>query len=210
MKLTHVLSLLTVSFLLVACPQDDPEPTPDVEGTTTAPVSDVAEATTSADTTGSATDGGTTGDDTTGDDTTGGETTGDATTGDDTTGDATIGDDTTGGDTAGGDTAGGDTTTDGGGDTGDVEEPTEDAGPVEEDTGPVEMGLVSKTVTFETTDGKSIWALFHVDKSSKEGAPGVVLVHQYQQTKTQWNDVVEDLTSKGWRVLAIDRPPRPR
>ena len=61
-----------------------------------------------------------------------------------------------------------------------------------------------QAVSFVTEDGLTLAALFHVHPSTPEKAPGVLLVHQYLQDKSQWDPVVDSLTAEGWRVLAVD------
>lgn len=81
-------------------------------------------------------------------------------------------------------------------DTGD----TADTG--EEDAG--QPALLSQDVAFATADEKNIAARFYRLEGTPAGAPGVLLIHQYLQSKEQWEPYIDDLTGSGWRVLALD------
>ncbi len=81
--------------------------------------------------------------------------------------------------------------------------PIADAGPQPMDSAPL-PSLVTTAVSFQASDGKTLAANLHVDAATAAGAPGVLLVHQYKQTKAQWDPVVQDLTTLGYRVLAMD------
>ncbi len=104
----------------------------------------------------------------------------------------------------------------------DVEPPLDDADPVDDDATPVdddaltvedvgpdpddatgeamEVTELELTATDDTMIAARSWKL----PSTAEGAPGVLLVHQFQETKEQWDAYVPELVAHGWIVIAID------
>ncbi|MFT7621603.1 MAG: dienelactone hydrolase [Myxococcota bacterium] len=87
-------------------------------------------------------------------------------------------------------------------DAGEPDTSVPDEGPPPQDAGPAE--LLTTPHTFTTSDGKTISALLHVQSDTAEGAPGVLLLHQFSSNKNQWDPYIEHLTSRGWVALAID------
>jgi len=59
-------------------------------------------------------------------------------------------------------------------------------------------------VTFTSSDGLKISAYLTAGSSSPAGAPGVLLLHQYNQDSSQWGNLPERLAEQGYRSLAID------
>ena len=81
----------------------------------------------------------------------------------------------------------------------------EDVGPsldVPADTAAVEV--IESAVSLQSADGKAIAGLTWRASTTADGAPGVLLVHQYAGDKAQWAPYVEELALMGWIVLAID------
>ena len=78
----------------------------------------------------------------------------------------------------------------------------DDVGPAEGDTAvdPVETTELMLTASDATQIAARSWKL----ASTPAGAPGVLLVHQYLETKEQWDPYVTDLAAQGWIVVAID------
>jgi dienelactone hydrolase len=58
--------------------------------------------------------------------------------------------------------------------------------------------------SFETSDGKTLTALLHRRSGAPPNAPGVLLIHQFTQTKNQWDAYVTDLLDAGFVALAFD------
>jgi dienelactone hydrolase len=64
---------------------------------------------------------------------------------------------------------------------------------------------VSRTdVTFTTSDGLNLTGYLAAGGPAVPNAPGVVLVHQFQQEDTQWGDLPEALVAAGYRTLAFN------
>jgi pimeloyl-ACP methyl ester carboxylesterase len=70
------------------------------------------------------------------------------------------------------------------------------------DTAP--PSIVEESVTLTTADNKSLAAIFYRLSDTPESAPGVLLVHQFNQSKAQWTPYMPALVALGFRVLAID------
>ena len=63
---------------------------------------------------------------------------------------------------------------------------------------------VDAPVTFETSDGLSLSGVLTTDPASPPGSPGVVLVHQFGESKAQWAALPHMLAHSGLRTLAFD------
>lgn len=59
-------------------------------------------------------------------------------------------------------------------------------------------------VRLTTSDGLSLTGFLSTSAAGPAGAPGVVLVHQFQRDDAQWGDLPETLAARGLRVLAFD------
>ena len=67
------------------------------------------------------------------------------------------------------------------------------------------VAQVDKTrVQLSATDGSAVVADLYTSPTSVAGAPGVLLVHQFQLSRTQWGTLPDELATAGYRVLAID------
>jgi dienelactone hydrolase len=62
---------------------------------------------------------------------------------------------------------------------------------------------VGEDLILTTDDGKSLSASLTLPGSAT-CRPGILLVHQYQQSKSQWGTFASDLASRGFVVLALD------
>lgn len=59
-------------------------------------------------------------------------------------------------------------------------------------------------VTYRTADGIQVVATFTPPSTGNPPWPAVVLMHQYQGTRAQWDDLTPDLLAAGLAVLAPD------
>jgi len=62
----------------------------------------------------------------------------------------------------------------------------------------------SADVTFNASDGVGLTGYLTTTPGAGPGAPGVVLVHQFQLDDEQWGDLPEALAERGYRVLAFN------
>jgi dienelactone hydrolase len=63
---------------------------------------------------------------------------------------------------------------------------------------------VDAAVTLVTSDGLSLSGILTTGPASPEGSPGVVLVHQFGESKAQWASLPQTLARSGFRTLAFD------
>lgn len=59
-------------------------------------------------------------------------------------------------------------------------------------------------ITLSTTDGKTLTGYLSTSETSSPGAPGVVLVHQFQRDDEQWGDLPDLLAGDGYITLAFN------
>jgi dienelactone hydrolase len=72
------------------------------------------------------------------------------------------------------------------------------------DAGAAPAGAMRVDILFSTSDAKSLTGYLTTGSASPSGAPGVILIHQYQQNDEQWGDLPEAMANAGYRVLAFN------
>lgn len=70
----------------------------------------------------------------------------------------------------------------------------------------ISQSFAKEELTIKTADSKELSAsLYYTEGTRENSAPLVILIHQFRQTKEQWNtDFIDSLLAAGFKVLAYD------